>query len=266
MPVTLPRFIVQAHRNLTHKSTRWRTGVLLGAAGWNVLVRRDRDRRRIDIHVTGPAELQRAALNVVLNDLEHVHRLNPKIGAKARVPLPDQPKVSVGYEHLLDMEEKYGPEYELHPEGAERSYAVRELLEGVRRDGQSQVKEERTPVSKIEVNIGDNATFSGDFAVGEKIQNSFNKAGGAGSPEELKTLLQELAEQVAKVAEKLADQEAAEVADDLERFTEEATKDNPRRKWWELSAEGIREAAESVGTVGTTAINLLEKVGGLLAS
>jgi len=106
--------------------------------------------------------------------------------------------------------------------------------------------------------------FSGDFAVGEKIQNSFNKAGGAASPEETKALLQQLAEQVAKVAEKLPEEKAAEVADDLERFTEEATKDNPRRKWWELSAEGIREAAESVGTAGTTVISLLEKLGGLL--
>ena len=263
-PGLIPRFIVQAHQNLTDTPTRWRTGVLLGAAGCKVLVRGDRDRRRIDIHVAGPAELQRAALNVVLNDLEHVHGLNPEIGAKARVPLPDQPKVSVSYGHLLDMEEKYGPEYELHPEEADRAYTVRELLEGVRRDGQSHRKGEKTTVTNIEVKIGDNATFSGDFAVGEKIQNSFNKAGGAASPEETKALLQQLAEQVAKVAEKLPEEKAAEVADDLERFTEEATKDNPRRKWWELSAEGIREAAESVGSAGTTAISLLEKLGGLL--
>ena len=71
--------------------------------------------------------------------------------------------------------------------------------------------------------------FSGDFAVGEKIQNSFNKAGGAASPEETKALLQQLAEQVAKVAEKLPEEKAAEVADDLERFTEEATKDKSGR-------------------------------------
>ena len=84
--------------------------------------------------------------------------------------------------------------------------------------------------------------------------------------DELKGLLQQLAEQLAKVAEKLPEEKAAEVADDLERFTDEVTKDNPRRKWWELSAEGIREAAESVGTAGTTAIGLLEKLGGLLGS
>jgi internalin A len=261
-PSLIPRFIVQAHRNLTEKPTRWRTGVLLGAAGCKVLVRGDCDRRRIDIHVAGPAERQRAALNVVLNDLEHVHELNPEIGAKARVPLPDHPEVSVSYEHLLDMEEKYGPGYELHREEADRPYTVRELLEGVRRDKPSHVKEERNPVSNIEINIGKNAKV-GDLAVGEKIKLS--KTAGTDSGEEIKALLQQLAEQVAKVAEKLADEEAAaDVADNLERFTAEVTKDNPKQKWWLLSAEGIREAAESVGTAGTTTITLLEKLGGLL--
>ena len=54
-PGLIPRFIVQAHQNLTDTPTRWRTGVLLGAAGCKVLVRGDRDRRRIDIHVAAPA-------------------------------------------------------------------------------------------------------------------------------------------------------------------------------------------------------------------
>ena len=237
---------------------------MLGAAGCKVLVRGDRDRRRIDIHVAGPAERQRAALNVVLNDLEHVHELNPEIGAKARVPLPDHPEVSVSYQHLLNLEERHGLDHAFDPEEAGRSYTVRELLEGVRRDAQSRVKEERNPVSKIEINIGDNAKV-GDLAVGEKIK--LTKTAGTDSADELKALLQQLAEQVAKVAEKLADEEAAaDVADNLERFTEEATKANPKQKWWQLSAEGIREAAESVGTAGTTTITLLEKLGGLLGS
>ena len=260
-PGLIPRFIVQAHLNLAKKRTRWRTGVLLGAAGCKVLVQGNRDGRRIDIRVAGPAERQRAALNVILNDLEHVHRLNPEIGAKARVPLPDQPELSVGYQHLLNLEERHGPDYGFDPEEAERSYTVRELLEGVRRDAQSHLKEGRTPVSKIEINIGDNATV-GDLAVGEKIK--LTKTAGTDSADGIKALLQQLAEQLAKVAEKLPEEKAAEVADDLERFRDEVTKDNPRRKWWELSAEGIREAAESVGAAGTTTISVLEKVRGLL--
>ena len=70
----LPRFIVQAHRNLTKSPTRWRTGVVLQAADCPILVRADRDKGRIEIAVAGPAGRRRAALNVALNDLDAVHR------------------------------------------------------------------------------------------------------------------------------------------------------------------------------------------------
>lgn len=133
-PGLLPRFIVEAHGNLTEKGTRWRMGVVLQAAGCHVLVRGDRDRRRVDLSVWGPAGQRRSALNVVLDRLEAVHRLNPEAGPVLRVPLPDAPEESVGYAHLLKLEERYGPDHDFDPEGATRAYAVRELLDGVRLD------------------------------------------------------------------------------------------------------------------------------------
>ena len=134
-PGLIPRFIVQAHRNLTDHPTRWRTGAVLRAADCPILVRGDRDRRRIDIMVAGPEGLRRSALNVVLDDLEDVHaRHYPEIGAKALVPLTDQPELDVSYYHLLRLEERRGLDHEFDPEGADRSYTVRELLEGVRRN------------------------------------------------------------------------------------------------------------------------------------
>jgi internalin A len=129
----VPRFIVQAHRNLTQRPTRWRTGVVLGAAGCQILVRGDRDRQRLDISIAGPEGLQRSALNIVLDDLDEVHALNPEIGAKALVPLTDQPELDVPYEHLLTLEQRRGLDHEFDPPGADRPYTVRELLEGVRR-------------------------------------------------------------------------------------------------------------------------------------
>ena len=137
----IPRFIVQAHRNLTERPTRWRTGVVLGVAGCSVLVRGDRDKRHIDISVAGLEGLRRSALNIVLDDLEEVHaRHYPEVGAKALVPLTDQPELHVSYEHLLTLEARRGLNYEFDPEGADRSYTVRELLEGVRRDTSRHVR------------------------------------------------------------------------------------------------------------------------------
>ena len=112
----------------------------------------------------------------------------------------------------------------------------------------------------ITINIGDNAQFSGDFAVGEKILNSFNKVQSSPAREELKELLKQLAEEVAKVAEKSDKETSEELADDLDRFTSEVIRDKPKRKFYAPSYEGIKEACGSVGQVGMTALILLDKI------
>ena len=58
--------------------------------------------------------------------------LNLEAEPVASVPLPDRPEVDVSYENLLKQEELFGPDHEFLPDGAERAYQVRELLEGVR--------------------------------------------------------------------------------------------------------------------------------------
>lgn len=132
-PNLLPRFIVQSHRNLTPRATRWRTGVVLEVDGCKVLVRANRDTRRVEIAVCGPYFLRRSALSIVRNDLEAVHALNPEVGSEARVPLPDEPTRSVSFDHLLRLEAKYHTNHRFDPEGATRSYSVGELLAGVRK-------------------------------------------------------------------------------------------------------------------------------------
>jgi len=82
----------------------------------------------------------------------------------------------------------------------------------------------------------------------------------SGAPDEVKQVLQQLSKEVAKVAEKLSAEAGQNLADDLKGLTNELTKQNPRQKWWELSADGIKEAATTVGTVGATAIGLLEQL------
>ncbi|MBK7538696.1 MAG: hypothetical protein IPI49_25680 [Myxococcales bacterium] len=78
---------------------------------------------------------QRAALSIVRNHFDAVHRHYAKLKVEERVPLPDQPDVDVGYEHLAMLEREEGLEYTYRPENALRKYSVRELLEGVRDDG-----------------------------------------------------------------------------------------------------------------------------------
>jgi hypothetical protein len=60
--------------------------------------------------------------------------------------------------------------------------------------------------------------------------------------------------------------QAEQVANDLQTFTNEATSEKPRRKWWELSAEGMKEAANTVGEIGVSVLETLEKISPILAS
>lgn len=134
-PGMIPRFIVHAHRNLTTSPTRWRTGVVLDVEGCRVLVKGDRELRRVDIAVTGPANRRRSALSVVRQYLAYVHELNPEADPTAQVPLPDDPDKSVGYSWLIDLEEREGGDFSFYPPGeANRRYTVTELLAGVRLD------------------------------------------------------------------------------------------------------------------------------------
>lgn len=99
-------------------------------------------------------------------------------------------------------------------------------------------------MTNYEIKFGDSTMITGDFGVANTIQNSFNKVSGANMPEELKQRLKELAEAVGKLSAQLPQDKAREVARDLETLTNEATSSSPRRKWYELSANGLIEAAK----------------------
>jgi hypothetical protein len=152
-PGLIPRFIVQSRQNLTPEKSRWRTGVVLGVRDCEALVLADLDQRRVDIQVTGPPALRRAALNVVLNNLETVHALNPEAEPVAVVPLPDRPEVHVRYEHLLMLEQRMGSDYSFIPDGADRLYTIRELLDGVRRDEAKQPSKVDSPTQHAKSHV-----------------------------------------------------------------------------------------------------------------
>ena len=64
--------------------------------------------------------------------------------------------------------------------------------------------------------------------------------------DELKNSLTQLAEYESKLMPKLDKALASEVDDDFQRFVREAAKETPRKKWMELSAAGLHEAAKSI--------------------
>lgn len=122
-----------------------------------------------------------------------------------------------------------------------------------------------TEVTKYEIKIGDNVKFMGDFVVANTIQNSFNKISSSAASEAIKESLKQLTEAVTDMCNHLPQERAREAARDLETLTNEGLSDRPRRKWYELSSQGLIEAAKTVGQVAAPVISIVNSLLLLLA-
>jgi hypothetical protein len=119
-------------------------------------------------------------------------------------------------------------------------------------------------MTQILVKLGDGTVIEGNLVVANSIKDSFNKVATSNSPNELKSLLIDLARAVGKMVGEMPSAKGEEVARDLDSLTSEATSKNPRRRWWELSVEGLTNAAQTVGAIGKPVLEILAKLVPLL--
>jgi hypothetical protein len=125
----MPRFIVRNHMDIKDK-LNWRTGVVLENKGFNAAAVIKADHREKLIHIYVDGNQKRDYFAVLLNTFREINRSFEQIDAKECVPLPDNPGISVGYLHLVRLE-KMG-DMEFLPDGAEKKYNVKELLDGIK--------------------------------------------------------------------------------------------------------------------------------------
>jgi small GTP-binding protein len=123
-------------------------------------------------------------------------------------------------------------------------------------------------VTEIHQNI-EGSTVHGSVVAAETIKDSFNVIEKAEIQIELKEQLRQLARAVEAMAKELPKEGAEEVADDMKRLAEEASKLKPNPKWYNVSIDGLIAAAQNLGKVGDAVIELAGKVrkiltGGLL--
>jgi hypothetical protein len=111
-------------------------------------------------------------------------------------------------------------------------------------------------MTQIDVKLGNGVTIHGDFVVSNSIKDSFNKVVSSNAPDELKDLLKKLATAVGKMTEQLPKESAQQVARDLDTLVAEATSPAPRTQWWQLSIEGLKEAAQDIGEIGKPVLQL----------
>ena len=118
----------------------------------------------------------------------------------------------------------------------------------------------------VTVTLGNGTVVQGDLVVANSIKESFNRASHDTADKQLSDTLQRVATELGRVLEKLDPETARKAADDLDTLTKEAARPQPRRKWWELSIEGIKEAAESVKEIGVPVLETVKMLVPLLTA
>jgi hypothetical protein len=121
-------------------------------------------------------------------------------------------------------------------------------------------------VNNQKINFGSGNVFQGDVNVtaARTIQDSFNRVASSNANPQLRDALQDLHKGVAEMAKKLPAEKQIEVSKDLETLSAEAISQSPRRKWYELSADGLLEAAKAVGEIAAPVVTTVKTVLGLL--
>jgi len=121
----MPRFIVKMHKDIKD-NLRWRTGVVLEDQTFNstAVVKADENDKKIYIFVNG--NQKKDYFSVILYNFRKINKDFEKMNAIERVPLPDNPKITVGYKHLIVLEREGIKTF--IPDGSENESNVKELL------------------------------------------------------------------------------------------------------------------------------------------
>jgi small GTP-binding protein len=123
----MPRFILRMHRDIK-ENLQWRTGLFLEDKAFHstAVVKEDERERKIFIYVTGEQkQYYFAVIRYTFRDINHSFE---KLQVSERVPVPDDPAITVSYDHLLQLKKMNQKDY--IPEGAKKAYNIDSLLHG----------------------------------------------------------------------------------------------------------------------------------------
>lgn len=144
-----PRFMVKVHKSL---DIQWRTGLLMmdDHTDARALIIVNEDEKMIDISVNG--EEKRDYFTAILYILREINDSFEKLEYRELVPMPDNSKITVSYEHLLYLAQNT---ITYIPDGARKEYKVSDLL-GLITDYNEPIEKILKKVEKINDKIDKN--------------------------------------------------------------------------------------------------------------
>jgi hypothetical protein len=120
------------------------------------------------------------------------------------------------------------------------------------------------------INIsGSDININAPVFIADEIQNCFNTLKDAEIEPNIENLLNDLLIRIAEVSKHIPQndaQHAKTMVRDAESLVKEASSSNPRRKWYEVSLEGLKDAANAIGEIAKPVLDVVSKLSPLLLS
>lgn len=278
----MPNFIVGRHDEIKGELV-WQNGVVLSKqdSSAEALLQVDYHDRVLSLWVRG--KKANDYFKIIYDDLKRILNLMPELRFSEWVIVPEESRIEkiqwgdrwnwgiirADFQDLLALEESGATEYvckagrfdlgkilQIMPKKARKAYRREPAappIVNVKVEPHITLPENRIMIDKLDqsvthghrVSTGEGTTIHGNMLTASTIQNSFNTVAQSAAEPALKTELERLCKQVEQMLTQLPEEKKEDAAQDLDNFVKEATKDTPRKKWYELSAEGLIEAAKA---------------------
>jgi hypothetical protein len=145
--------------------------------------------------------------------------------------------------------------HHLHIDSAERMFAGVDQLKIMTMNVEEAVEK------KTEVNVSGQGNIVNVAEFMSNVSSYVNqKVSQSAAPEEVQNLVKQLTEQVRLIATSVDQKKAEQMGSDLKTLSEEMTKAEPRKAWYHLTLNGLKEAAIAVGEIGKPIVETVTKL------
>jgi small GTP-binding protein len=296
----MTRFIVLVHNDLESSQDGrllcWREGAVLHWENTRALVRTRKLENLVEVRIQG--HKRRELLAIIRHQFDQIHR-SMNIRITQQIPCNCSPECQnrFDYERLLEAEAKGKTSVECQRRWAH--VLLSSLLDGYERKEDREkyctaaqigrglsvvlhdnatlvlghqervyvLKKEETVRQEKVIRIGDEASISAPIVIADTIESSFNTLMESAVDDDIKTLLSQLLREVTAVSKKVPQDKAEEartLVRDTEALTKEVASSKPRHRWYEVSLDGLKQAAFSIGEIAKPVLDIVGRLRPLL--
>jgi len=295
----ITQFIVAMHPYIADQRCVWRSGVVLTKDLTKAEVVEDYGKREVKIRVNG--KHKKELMTIVMYELDKIHATYHRLKYNQLIPCncakckdsqdpyfyrfetlykfmedrQDQIQCQNSYEmvdvwglidevigkkEFLEQEKRKGGDF--YFKGPIEKVVVQQAERGIS-IMEGDVKQEKV------IKIGQGAQISAPIVIAETIENSFNTLAKSKVDDNTRTLLEQLLKAVNEINKKVSQDKADQaetMARDVEALVKEATSSKPRRKWYEVTLDGLKQTATTIGEIAGPVLDIVTKLRPLLLS